>query len=1574
VLFFPVGDDATPRAYTTSPSSLAGFATVSGDEITDTSQDWSAANYGELLTFTEGPNAGTYRLKTLVGNDGGPIGAPYATGPADTVRIAPSILRIQYYMPESGPVEGYSVTVDRLGIQEPHLVTGEDVSRQFLGTGDPIESFLTAKGPLVTGCGDAEPANRLDVEVFVNGTQVDVGVVNPYIGEITLSAPVVSSNPPPEVLVNYKWFASPIFPMVLNTPGSVLNKWDRNGGMPTGPRFPMAVTLGAFDTEYAKPVLIGHRFLGFEREYSALLNSPTTLLLNMSPERVNVPGFERDTAGLSVAYEATEVPTAATPPWDLKGTDGGQVNINEGTYTVVDQLSGGFSDSDPTAVVYSRDEDLTFRLGATSRPTPAAVNAVGRFAVSDDDLLSPDGVFTGVGFGFHDNYRLYLAGALLVNEVQHVGLLLDAENPDLVASWSIGPNTQVEITDFGTGESNEVVMTTAEIPPLVAAGDRFQIFAPENQEGVYTIASVVHQTDGTSTITIEGAFPENPGLFGNKYPVVHFEVLWADDPTTPGAVENQTTYRIVADPSRYAAQLLVSGGVSGTVADLEDAPTFPQPADTSLLLSPTEVGGGFFWGSLSWRATNRSTWSFFRYGATPDVATETGHLFTVENDMTVVPEDDTGNEWYATQTFGLAQSIFSYVRIETWSAHPTLDLVYGYERIEPFLTPRARLDLRTTFHMDFMTSGKDPIIVINDTRKEVRLAPILYWEDAPGSVPFRQIVYFPTISYTGLLDPVGEGWSETTAGGWSAERHQKTLRLEVEEDATIPGSIVYEQSMAAQLAALPFPTSQFSGIEARFSVSDYTADGADFVGMVFRGTTYDGYQLGLGLVAGATPKIRMGDFDTGVSVQEYNFDWTDGEPHEYRLVMATAGGADLAYLIIDGNIFFPTLTLSSFPGPVADQTVAFGAHTFDVVQTLDIDWRWINYFFDGPPNQDFTLGIWLGGDDLDIDNWELPRLDSSTAPNSSEVGPVIKEMYYLTDLEVRLYRDPEWGVTLYRPDIALPPYYVGDNLLGTVTINPGSTAVVGVGTSFVIEAPPGSVITVNGETRTVVSVTDASNLNVDVAFTTYATGEKAGIVGEGFAIETTEPSAGWINVEYANLPTIKDTFGKVVFGSTDRTSLTDSRWAELSYRLLSHPTEDYRAPQHMVLNYYHTIHSGEWVTDTTPETVIIQPVSNTEVSLLPTHLYADRIFKVLEEGVPTYTPDMFTFDEETQTITLLPDDEGQPRQFATVLTGTEGAFDPAIDTTLFTDTSADFSSILPGYVLHVTSGLSSGSYLVTEVPSPTTLRVAAAFPYESVGPVPWQITQDPQPVTVVFAAGNPVTNTYLEQQPLLDSTTLLNEGTPPYPKSQTAETDPVVIFGPDSADWRYLDVDTPADVQSDPWRVLSFREESGTYYEGMEFQELTDGGSEGLLSTLCEATILTPGEAGWSDEGGDILYSPTGTGPPLGGAGASANLFQVLDGQGNPVTIGSPIGGFVTELTGYQEIGMGIPKNELGGIPTVVPFIASGGGYVGPPINRVGSSIAVLEPVFNPENLGGSVLMVFKNTVTGAIRRYVFNG
>lgn len=126
VIVFPMGDDPTPRHYTTS-SGLEGYASIEGDTLTDNCQNWTLAQEGELITFHEGANTGTYRLKDVLGSDGGSVG--FVTGSGTQVRVGASIVRVTKRLPTGNPFS-YELSVDRLGIRTEQTITSENLTLQ----------------------------------------------------------------------------------------------------------------------------------------------------------------------------------------------------------------------------------------------------------------------------------------------------------------------------------------------------------------------------------------------------------------------------------------------------------------------------------------------------------------------------------------------------------------------------------------------------------------------------------------------------------------------------------------------------------------------------------------------------------------------------------------------------------------------------------------------------------------------------------------------------------------------------------------------------------------------------------------------------------------------------------------------------------------------------------------------------------------------------------------------------------------------------------------------------------------------------------------------------------------------------------------------------------------------------------------------------------------------------------------------------------------------------------------------------------------------------------------------------
>jgi archaellum component FlaF (FlaF/FlaG flagellin family) len=74
-----------------------------------------------------------------------------------------------------------------------------------------------------------------------------------------------------------------------------------------------------------------------------------------------------------------------------------------------------------------------------------------------------------------------------------------------------------------------------------------------------------------------------------------------------------------------------------------------------------------------------------------------------------------------------------------------------------------------------------------------------------------------------------------------------------------------------------------------------------------------------------------------------------------------------------------------------------------------------------------------------------------------------------------------------------------------------------------------------------------------------------------------------------------------------------------------------------------------------------------------------------------------------------------------LLTGNDGA----VDGTVLTDTSKDFSNLLPGRTLTITTGANAGTYSINSALSPTEIQIAESFPSVQTGDVVYTIDAFP---------------------------------------------------------------------------------------------------------------------------------------------------------------------------------------------------------------------------------------------------------
>ena len=1312
----------------------------------------------------------------------------------------------------------------------------------FVGNGANAKDFLLVKkGPLVKGWGDATPATKQDVVVYVNGVPVEVLLVNPYYGKIFLVIPIPLMPPGDmDVTVDYIWFPSPIMAMAgLNTLGVILNKYDckplcptggnSNGvGLPGGgtngvefSRFPMGLVLGPGGPDIRKPLLRSPRFIAFQKPYTASLNTPTTLLLNRNPHQVALSDEERDLEGVITFYEGTENPLGAPSPWELVGqyeidnidvqdfdySDPPNLEIapsasDVGIWQIYKTISGPYGEGEVTFYTQEVDTSFASSLVLVARFQVLPSTTLGAEPDEIENIPIPDGVFVGVGFGCHTNTHLYLVGCLLINDVQHVGMLIEPAFPELAESWELAYQTPIEVVDATTFSAESGALPQL-IRERLISDDlvRFQVL-DGTQAGVYEVIEIIDQTDGTSTVSIDPStpFPADPSVFGSRDFTAVFESRWDGD----GVPGRPITYRLVVKndiktiPKGYA-ELYVGSSFSGVSLQLEGAPSFAIPPD-GVLLYPTGNNGEVFWGSLDRRASNLSNWHFMRYALDPAVTTKNFRQIVVAAEMNQLPEDDPNNIWFLTQEFGsrIIDITGDQVLLKATSSNEEpgvegQDLSIGYARIEAFLTRRLAIDVDTTFQIDSGILGAgDLVYSVRDGTKEVRLANILYEETATE----RQLLFLESVSLSGLLLPEQQGWLKT--GALTIERVEGQ-RLEYTQ--AVGETLFY----ALELLQAPATTLASDGriFESRIQVSTIGATDPDGDTGIFIGADAGpiGGARGVGLqlrvaAAGDPDQVFLFSLETGLEVAAFDVAWNDGKLHTYR-VIADPDVSTVTVVVDDvvlGTADFFLFALSSTDTQAA---LGFASTTTDTVLTIE-DYSATVL----PPSiVGRTLGVFLGGDTDDIDNWEIPRNDSLKIPNS-DLTAVVIDMDWSQRMRVRIHRDPGWGVTILRPDLPPPPWFTGN-----------------------------------------------------------------------FATQFTEPSAGWINVEYRDLPRVASTevLGSVAFGSLDPRSITQMRIDEVRYRIYRYASEDVIMPPHMVLNQYNIITSGEFTNDITVEEITVTSENSTTIKLAAGNITADRIFQFISQnpdGSQTiYLPGSFEFDRDTQTITI------------TDLRQVLGWGD-------FKDDPYDLNpDIEDAGAVHENSPFLNTTSFSDDVWDENAL---AKHGNETLYPTKI-------PVTVSFAPGKPLTKTYICSQPLLDGSTLLNEGTPPFETSQIGKDEGFLAWGSRINDPNDVLNTDPGFVLNDPFRFIDFSSGSKVQYEEIDFCEVSEG-EACRLSPFCDDSIPGASEAGQpGNDPGDIGNGLIG----IGFDGLAFTETQPIQFNDGPVNgWGAPTSGTFLKASG----------------------------------------------------------------------------
>jgi hypothetical protein len=176
-----------------------------------------------------------------------------------------------------------------------------------------------------------------------------------------------------------------------------------------------------------QPLLRDIRYRAYERAYTATLNDPNRLVLNVPTEKIAYPPLARVLETSFIRYEATVLPDNDPDPWLRHGL--GTAVIQDGSLVIQDTTDGPFPGGQP--LFFTKRVDLTFDH----------VFAMA-FRVTVSASAASDGVFTGVAAGYSDGNKVASVGFLIDGTTKKIGFRKRGagEGPSLITAWTGGLN------------------------------------------------------------------------------------------------------------------------------------------------------------------------------------------------------------------------------------------------------------------------------------------------------------------------------------------------------------------------------------------------------------------------------------------------------------------------------------------------------------------------------------------------------------------------------------------------------------------------------------------------------------------------------------------------------------------------------------------------------------------------------------------------------------------------------------------------------------------------------------------------------------------------------------------------------------------------------------------------------------------------------------------------------------------------------------------------------------------------------------------------------------------------------
>ena len=396
------------------------------------------------------------------------------------------------------------------------------------------------------------------------------------------------------------------------------------------------------------------------------------------------------------------------------------------------------------------------------------------------------------------------------------------------------------------------------------------------------------------------------------------------------------------------------------------------------LTAPFNQIQGVFFGSLSYEASNTAVWEFYRYSIIPTNPLQVSPAVFVSYEGNVIPEVALPNPW----------TPIGYSGTENLFTSPSTYLLLDSTSATSFDDQVGLIggDFRGYDRIEPLLKISSDVVL--DVGVQLRtfthgISPNAVMAAIDDGNRLIQLSFFPDqssplLSYGGRSLPTQfEPYTWSSMGTQSGAMYGRTLRI---TDTSSTDGLLYfidDTNPITSPNRVVSPSTDYM-LEFRVLVRSFTPDSGPIPFCGVNADVYDGIRA-LGVmftILGSTHNVTL--HSDGHAVASFPFNWNDGDAHTYRMTKDTNG--DLVSMFIDGT-YIGSTPYSSFsvPGSGIVGVISFGSTTpSSLSSNSTVDWSYCNVW---RVLKDFKkyVGVWRGTDAGDLTDYHLPLKASGNA-------------------------------------------------------------------------------------------------------------------------------------------------------------------------------------------------------------------------------------------------------------------------------------------------------------------------------------------------------------------------------------------------------------------------------------------------------------------------------------------------------------------------------------------------------------------------------------------------------------------